>query len=695
MSAEDFSYSCFSFFQKGKKVFLLKKNIMFTRPPRKVLAASIVVALLGIGGSPQTASAEMSFPKLGSGFRVNSSYVMEESQFRETFNNVAIAPVAWDSSTESEAGGTTYTRMYQAVGLDGNLYYIYDYGSSEVGNANSLSAGRFQTTDGERYGHKVVRVGKVGDQTIDEDGNQHIEGDSTIDGDSNIGGDQTVNNDQTVKGDQIINGDSTVANQTIEGNQIINKYQTVGSGADGDGQKVDGNQEVTGDQHVGGNQEIDKDQTIHGNQGVEGNSTINGNQTVHGHQWVQDGQSVTGDQSVDGNQTVTGDQDVQGDGHYGGNLDVDKDLNVDGALDVDGNSHTHGNSYTDGNSTVGGDQYVAGNETIHGDQRVEGNSSILGSQEIGKDQTVHGNQTVDGDLLVKGDSSTLGSHEIGKDLITHGNFTTDGNSLVKGDSTTLGSEHIGKDLIVDGTSYLHDTNVDGDLDVIGGAHVGGNATVDKDLTVHGNGYVDGGLGVKGDEAVGGSLVVGKDFAVSGNSYTGGDQYVGGNSHIAGNQVIDGTLTASDVFLGNGLSVTNELARQGTEIGEVAAGAAALAGLDYMPYEDGQKLSFAVGFGSYKSHQATALGAKYYFNKDVALNLASTLGYNENMISGGLSFRFGPGGSKRIASPEVTQKLAEMEGEISALKAQNAKLMEALDQLMKEHEAQENTQDAVM
>ena len=133
----------------------------------------------------------------------------------------------------------------------------------------------------------------------------------------------------------------------------------------------------------------------------------------------------------------------------------------------------------------------------------------------------------------------------------------------------------------------------------------------------------------------------------------------------------------------------------SEIGEVAAGAAALAGLDYMPYEEGQKLSFAVGFGSYKSHQATALGMKYYFNKDAALNFATTLGYNENMISGGLSFRFGPGGSKRIASPEVTQKLAEMEGEISALKAQNAKLMEALDQLMKEHEAQENTQDAVM
>ena len=41
---------------------------------------------------------------------------------------------------------------------------------------------------------------------------------------------------------------------------------------------------------------------------------------------------------------------------------------------------------------------------------------------------------------------------------------------------------------------------------------------------------------------------------------------------------------------------------------------------------------------------------------------------------------------------MKEKLAEMEGEISALKAQNAKLMEALDQLMKEHEAQ--TQDGI-
>ena len=110
-----------------------------------------------------------------------------------------------------------------------------------------------------------------------------------------------------------------------------------------------------------------------------------------------------------------------------------------------------------------------------------------------------------------------------------------------------------------------------------------------------------------------------------------------------------------------------------EVGRVAAGAAALAGIDYLPYEEGQKLNFAVGFGSYKGEQATALGMKYYFNRDFSANLATTLGYNENMISGGLSFRFGSGGHKKEAAydPMIAQKLAADDARIQELEARNA------------------------
>lgn len=312
-----------------------------------------------------------------------------------------------------------------------------------------------------------------------------------------------------------------------------------------------------------------------------------------------------------------------------------------------------------------GNQTIKGNSTIDKDQTIKGNQHTMGNETVDGWLNVKGETDLDGDLYVDGTTHL-------KDTDISGNLNVDGNQTTTGNSTVGGWQ-----------------------DVAGDGHYGGSLDVDKDGHFGGNLYVDGGLGVQGDEVVGGSLVVGKDFAVSGNSFTGGDSYTAGNSdvagngHYGGNLAVDGTLTASDVFLGNGLSVTQELSRQGTEIGEVAAGAAALAGLDYMPYEEGQKLSFAVGFGSYKSHQATALGAKYYFNKDVALNVASTLGYNENMISGGLSFRFGPGGHKAGQTgidPMIAQKIAADDARIQELEAKNAEQEARIAKLEKMLEA---------
>ena len=100
------------------------------------------------------------------------------------------------------------------------------------------------------------------------------------------------------------------------------------------------------------------------------------------------------------------------------------------------------------------------------------------------------------------------------------------------------------------------------------------------------------------------------------------------------------------------------ARLGSEVNEVAAGSAALAALDYMPYDPDDKLSFAVGTGTYKSNTALALGMKYWPNRNVAINAGTTIGYNDNMWNVGVSFRFGKGGKRDEArlSPEQEQAL---------------------------------------
>ena len=67
---------------------------------------------------------------------------------------------------------------------------------------------------------------------------------------------------------------------------------------------------------------------------------------------------------------------------------------------------------------------------------------------------------------------------------------------------------------------------------------------------------------------------------------------------------------------------------------------ALASLHPLDYDPDDKGSFAVGFGSYKSEHAAAVGAFYRPNEDTMVNFAATVGNNDNMYSAGVSFKIG-------------------------------------------------------
>ena len=257
-----------------------------------------------------------------------------------------------------------------------------------------------------------------------------------------------------------------------------------------------------------------------------------------------------------------------------------------------------------------------------------------------------GNTHVYQNLQVDGDTNISGNTTIEKDL------------TVKGDSNLEGNAHVYQNLQVDG-----DTNISG------------NTTIEKNLTVEGD------SNLKGDAHIYQNLQVDGDTNLSGNTTIEKDLEVLGNSNIHGNgrdANVSGTLTAdkvvtNDIQLPSG-SLNRRMDNMDTRIDKVGAGAAALAGLQYAEFDPGSKFSMAMGMGHYKGKTAAAVGGQYHFSRNVSMNLAGTIGNGENMVSAGLTFRFGTPRSKyykdndalRAENDMLNKRLKAVEKKIQSL-----------------------------
>lgn len=114
---------------------------------------------------------------------------------------------------------------------------------------------------------------------------------------------------------------------------------------------------------------------------------------------------------------------------------------------------------------------------------------------------------------------------------------------------------------------------------------------------------------------------------------------------------------------------------------VGAGAAALASLHPLDFDPDDKASFAVGFGSYKSEHAAALGAFYRPNEDVMVNLAATIGNSDDMYSAGVSFKIGSSSPyTNMSKSEMAVKLEELTAQNQKIESQNQELNERLAKL---------------
>ena len=198
--------------------------------------------------------------------------------------------------------------------------------------------------------------------------------------------------------------------------------------------------------------------------------------------------------------------------------------------------------------------------------------------------------------------------------------------------------------------------------------------------------------VSGDTDLQNTTTINKQLAVQGNTYISQNLAVGGNATVAQNLVVGNTIAAKQVVADDaiigGHSVIDEFNRQREDTDRVGAGAAALAALQYLPYEDGSKLVGGAGYGHYRGKNAGAVGLRYYPNRDVAFSMASTVGNGDTMLNAGVSFRIGSGTGSVHSIPDTNKVLKETQ-------ALNKALAERLDKVEKELKQSNDTNEELM
>ena len=259
-------------------------------------------------------------------------------------------------------------------------------------------------------------------------------------------------------------------------------------------------------------------------------------------------------------------------------------------------------------------------------------------------------ETVTGDVVedYKGDQTTT----IG------GNQATD---VAGSQSTTVGGDRItdvkGDDVLTaENITHTAKTQLINKVGTTSMTMTVTNTTFNNDVVMNNN------LDVAGD-------VKAASYKIGSKTYIDNDGINANEQKII--NVADGTLsdTSLDAVNGSQLFRTNQrIERWNRDLSRVGAGAAALAGLHPVDYDATSKLSFAVGFGSYKSEHAAAIGAFYRPNDNILFGVSSTVGYGDNMYNASLSFKFGEGSHERGISKAAQRKIDTLQNKVSLLEA---------------------------
>ena len=288
-----------------------------------------------------------------------------------------------------------------------------------------------------------------------------------------------------------------------------------------------------------------------------------------------------------------------------------------------------------------------------GDPDIEGNeiTRIKYQDENGKTHQV---ATKDDGMKYGGDSGAVINKKLNEQVNVIGGIT-DASKLTTEDN--LG-------VVSDGT---------GNLKVRMAKDLKGLETVTtKDAA--GNTTVMNGGGVTITPASGNAVSLTKDgLNNGGNTITNVGPGVNGTDAVNVNQ-----LKGATDGLANAI---NSVAGETQRVGAHAAAMSALKPIQYDPLEPTQVMA---GIGNYRGETAAALGVAHYTAEDTMFHVGVSVGSHHNMVNAGVTRKFGTSDAKK-AVPErykggPISSIYVLQDEVTALKAENARMQESLHEL---------------
>ena len=190
----------------------------------------------------------------------------------------------------------------------------------------------------------------------------------------------------------------------------------------------------------------------------------------------------------------------------------------------------------------------------------------------------------------------------------------------------------------------------------------------------GNTTVMNGGGVTITPASGNAVSLTKDgLNNGGNTITNVGPGVNGTDAVNVNQLKGATDKMANAI--------NAVAGETQRVGAHAAAMAALKPIQYDPLEPTQVMA---GVGNYRGETAAALGVAHYTAEDTMFHVGVSVGSHHNMVNAGVTHKFGNSDAKKAIPDRYKggpiSSVYVLQDEVTALKAENARMQESLNEL---------------
>lgn len=252
-----------------------------------------------------------------------------------------------------------------------------------------------------------------------------------------------------------------------------------------------------------------------------------------------------------------------------------------------------------------------------------------------------------------------------------------------------------------GTTYTAGDNITINGDVISAKDTRNTVTAGDNTTVEETKNSDGSSTYKVNAKANGKIENGNTGIVTGGTVYNETRVANNGSYVKTDNTAGKNISVLDAQVKTNAdninrldnrvdNMGNSINKLGNRLDKVGAGAAALAALHPLDFDENNKLTFAAGLGNYRNQNAAAIGAFYRPDDWTMLSVGGSVGNGENMVNLGVSFALDrKNGAKSLNRAQSSQKIAELENKIQIqnetmkkMQEQMAVMQETINQLKK-------------